>query len=238
MYLPYGFDACSREFVPFDCYISASLSCLWFVQGSLFPLISVQQACLAYVLFKGLCTLFLVLLVPSVFLIYNILTFDKKKKEQTTFMAIYGEQSTSLLSLIQQIRSYEESVCHLALFLASKALSVSDPHFLEQYSNTWSRVARSPDPPKRALVAARPDLGLLVDAPPTLDGASGGGSSLASTMAFVTACIYGIFCSPSFSANPSTLSVSIIGLLHHWVPRSRSGRCCPSTHSCFSVAFV
>jgi hypothetical protein len=153
-------------------------------------------------------------------------------------MAIYGEQSTSLLSLIQQIRSYEESVCHLALFLASKALSVSDPHFLEQYSNTWSRVARSPDPPKRALVAARPDLGLLVDAPPTLDGASGGGSSLASTMAFVTACIYGIFCSPSFSANPSTLSVSIIGLLRHWVPRSRSGRCCPSTHSCFSVAFV
>jgi hypothetical protein len=80
MYLPYGFDACSRESVPFDCYISASLSCLWFVQGSLFPLISVQQACLAYVLFKGLCTLFLVLLVPSVFLIYNILTFDKKKR--------------------------------------------------------------------------------------------------------------------------------------------------------------
>jgi hypothetical protein len=32
-------------------------------------------------LFKGLCSLFLVLLVPSVFLIYNILTFDKKKKE-------------------------------------------------------------------------------------------------------------------------------------------------------------
>jgi hypothetical protein len=85
MYLPYGFDACSREFVPFDCYISASLSCLWFVQGSLFPLISVQQACLAYVLFKGLCTLFLVLLVPNVFLIYNILTFDKKKSSNCVF---------------------------------------------------------------------------------------------------------------------------------------------------------
>ena len=79
--LPYGFDACSREHVPFDCSISASLSCLWFVQGSLFLLISVQQACLAYVLFKGLCSLFLVLLVSSVFLIYNILTFDKKKEE-------------------------------------------------------------------------------------------------------------------------------------------------------------
>ena len=74
------FDACSREPVPFYCSISAILSCLWFVQGSLFPLLFVQQACLAYDLFKGLCSLFLVLLVSSVFLIYNILTFDQKKK--------------------------------------------------------------------------------------------------------------------------------------------------------------
>jgi hypothetical protein len=57
------FDACSREPVPFD-FCSASLSCLCFVQGTLFP--------------------FLVLLVSSVFLIYNILTFDKKKKQQMT----------------------------------------------------------------------------------------------------------------------------------------------------------
>jgi len=77
--LPYGIHACSREPIPFDCSISASLPCLWFVQGSLFPLISVQQACLDYVLFKGLCSLFLILLVSSVFLIYNILTFDQKK---------------------------------------------------------------------------------------------------------------------------------------------------------------
>jgi hypothetical protein len=129
-------------------------------------------------------------------------------------------------------------VCHLALFLASEALYVSDPCFLKQYSNSRSRVVQSPNPQKCALVAASLDIGLLADTPPTLEGASGGGLSIASTMAFVAACIYGIFCSPSFSANPSTLSVSIIGLLHHWVPRSRSGRCCPSTHSCFSVAFV
>jgi hypothetical protein len=38
--------------------ISASLSCLWFVQGSLFPLFSIQQACLDYGLFKGLCSLY------------------------------------------------------------------------------------------------------------------------------------------------------------------------------------
>jgi len=135
-----------------------------------------------------------------------------------TFVAIYGKQSTSLLSLIQLNRNHEESVCHLALVLASKALYVSDPRFLKQYSNTRSRVARSPNPPKRALVVASPDIGLLVDAPPTLEGASGGGSSFAFAMDFVVACIYGIFCSPSFSANPGTLSVSIIGLLSHWVP--------------------
>jgi hypothetical protein len=34
-------------------------------------------------LFKGLCSFFLVLLVSSVFLIYNILTFDQKKKKNT-----------------------------------------------------------------------------------------------------------------------------------------------------------
>jgi hypothetical protein len=63
-------------------FYSAGLSCLWFVQGSLFPLFSVQQACLAYALFKGLCSFFLVLLVSNVFLIYTILTFDKKKKRE------------------------------------------------------------------------------------------------------------------------------------------------------------
>jgi len=60
-------------------FYSASLSCLWIVQRSLFPLFSVPQACLAYALFKGLCSLFLVLLVSNVFLIYTILTFDQKK---------------------------------------------------------------------------------------------------------------------------------------------------------------
>jgi hypothetical protein len=129
-------------------------------------------------------------------------------------------------------------VCHLALFLASEALYVSDPCFLKQYSNSRSRVVQSPNPQKRALVAASLDIGLLADTPPTLEGASGGGLSIASTMAFVAACIYGIFCSPSLSANPSTLSVSIIRLVRHWVPRSRSGRCCPSTHTCFPVGFV
>jgi hypothetical protein len=41
---------------------------------------SVQQACLASDLVKGLYSL--VLLVSSFFLIYTILTFDKKKKER------------------------------------------------------------------------------------------------------------------------------------------------------------
>jgi len=41
---------------------------------------SVQQACLAFDLVKGLCPLSSVLLVSSAFLIYNILTFDQKKK--------------------------------------------------------------------------------------------------------------------------------------------------------------
>jgi hypothetical protein len=48
----------------------------------LFPLPSVQQACLASDLVKGLYSLFLVLLVSSFFLIYTILTFDKKKKKK------------------------------------------------------------------------------------------------------------------------------------------------------------
>jgi hypothetical protein len=43
---------------------------------------SVQQACLASDLVKGLYSLFLVLLVSSFFLIYTILTFDKKKKKE------------------------------------------------------------------------------------------------------------------------------------------------------------
>jgi hypothetical protein len=46
----------------------------------LFPLLSVQQACLAFDLVKGLCPLSSVLLVSSAFLIYNILTFDQKKE--------------------------------------------------------------------------------------------------------------------------------------------------------------
>jgi hypothetical protein len=41
----------------------------------------VHQAYLAFVLVKGLCSLFLVLLVSSAFLIYNILTFDQKKEK-------------------------------------------------------------------------------------------------------------------------------------------------------------
>jgi hypothetical protein len=48
----------------------------------LFPLPSVQQACLAFDLVKGLCPLSSVLLVSSAFLIYNILTFDQKKKKR------------------------------------------------------------------------------------------------------------------------------------------------------------
>ena len=43
---------------------------------------SVQQACLASDLVKGLYSLFLVLLVSSFFLIYTILTFDKKRKRK------------------------------------------------------------------------------------------------------------------------------------------------------------
>jgi hypothetical protein len=42
---------------------------------------SVQQACLASDLVKGLYSL--VLLVSSFFLIYTILTFDKKKKKKS-----------------------------------------------------------------------------------------------------------------------------------------------------------
>jgi hypothetical protein len=57
-------------------------------------------------------------------------------------------------------------------------------------------------------------------------------------MAFVAACICGIFCLPSLSTNSGTLSVSMIGLLHHWVHRSRSGRYCPISPFCFLVVFV
>jgi len=65
---------------------------LMLVQGSLFPLIictresvpfsfcSVSLSC--FDLVKGLCSLFPVLLVSSAFLIYNILTFDQKKKKK------------------------------------------------------------------------------------------------------------------------------------------------------------
>jgi hypothetical protein len=56
---------CLRESVP-STFCSARLSCLWFVQGSLFPL-------------PGYVCIY-VLLVSSLFLIYTILTFDQKKK--------------------------------------------------------------------------------------------------------------------------------------------------------------
>jgi len=97
---------------------------------------------------------------------------------------------------------------------------------------------RSTNPSKCVLVVASPAISLLVDAPPTLVGASSGGSSLASTMTFVAACIYGIFCPPSRSTNSGTLSVSMIGILWHWVLRSRTGRCCPTPLFCFLVVFV
>ncbi|KAL9387848.1 hypothetical protein Peur_020972 [Populus x canadensis] len=57
-------------------------------------------------------------------------------------------------------------------------------------------------------------------------------------MAVVAACICGIFCPPSLSTNSGTLSVSMIGLLCHWVLRSRSGRCCPTPPFCVLVMFV
>jgi hypothetical protein len=75
-YPSYGFDACPRESVPFDCsresvpfaFLFSRLVLLMvctrqsvpfvFVQGSLFPLtVLFQQACLAYGLFKGACSL-------------------------------------------------------------------------------------------------------------------------------------------------------------------------------------
>jgi hypothetical protein len=82
--LPYGFDVYSRELVPFDSRLIEGVCSLSFSieQGSLFPLSFVQQACLAFALVKGLCSLFLVLLVSSFFLIYTILTFDQKKEER------------------------------------------------------------------------------------------------------------------------------------------------------------
>ena len=76
-----GFYACSRELVPLILGSSREFV-LIFVQGSLFPLFYVQQACLAFDLVKGLCSFFLVLLDSSAFLIYNILTFDQKKKKK------------------------------------------------------------------------------------------------------------------------------------------------------------
>jgi hypothetical protein len=57
----------------------------WFlmlVQGSLFPLISVQQACLAYVLFKGLCSLFLYCWSPAYFWSIIFLHSIKKKSNK------------------------------------------------------------------------------------------------------------------------------------------------------------
>jgi hypothetical protein len=49
---------------------------------------SVQQACLASDLVKGLYSLFLVLLVSSFFLIYTILTFDKKEKKRKSWCGV------------------------------------------------------------------------------------------------------------------------------------------------------
>jgi hypothetical protein len=72
-------------------------------------------------------------------------------------------------------------VCHLALFLASKALFVSDPHLIKQYSNDRSRVVHFPHPNMCVLVVARSDDDHLVDASPTLDDASGGGPFMTPT---------------------------------------------------------
>jgi hypothetical protein len=47
---------------------------------------------------------------------------------------------------LSSFRTHEETMCHLALLLASEALIVSDPYFLEQYTNFQSRVVRSPNP--------------------------------------------------------------------------------------------
>jgi len=80
-----------RELVPFDsrliqgvCSLSFPIqqACLAYglYKGVCSLSFSVQQACLAFDLVKGLCSLFLVLLVSNFFLIYTILTFDKKKR--------------------------------------------------------------------------------------------------------------------------------------------------------------
>jgi hypothetical protein len=53
-----------------------------FDPGSLFPLPPVQQACLAFVLVKGFCSLFPYIAGLQLFLIYTILTFDQKKKKR------------------------------------------------------------------------------------------------------------------------------------------------------------
>jgi len=94
LFLPYGFDACSREPVPSTsrlikgvCSLSLSIQQACLVYGLYKGVCSlcffIQLACLAFVLVKGLCSLFPVLLVSSAFLIYNILTFDKKKKKSS-----------------------------------------------------------------------------------------------------------------------------------------------------------
>jgi hypothetical protein len=72
--------ACTRESVPF-AFCSASLSCLWLVQGSLFPLLSVQQACLAFDLVKGLCSLSLYCWSPAHFWSIIFLHLIKKKNK-------------------------------------------------------------------------------------------------------------------------------------------------------------
>jgi hypothetical protein len=83
-----------RELVPFDsrliqgvCSLSFPIqqACLAYglYKGVCSLSFSVQQACLAFDLVKGLCSLFLVLLVSSFFFIYTILTFDKKKKRKS-----------------------------------------------------------------------------------------------------------------------------------------------------------
>jgi hypothetical protein len=84
--LLYGFDACSREPVPFDFrlykggyslyFLFRKLVLLWLVQGSLFPLPG--YVCLFVLLVSSLFRKLVLL-----FLIYTILTFDKKKKKRT-----------------------------------------------------------------------------------------------------------------------------------------------------------
>jgi hypothetical protein len=80
---------CIRESVPFVFFI--------------------QLACLAFVLVKGLCSLFPVLLVSSAFLIYNILTFDQKKKRALS-------QSSQSAALNRERKLERDALLHFEIF--------------------------------------------------------------------------------------------------------------------------